>query len=143
LPGQFGPPGWERNSSPGENTLLANVCPATARQFISPANEAISALPHDAPTPDSSPLAAPEGSRWCANFFRLARKMLNPPVNMKMHASENLTRPQFLRMTPSPLLQLLGHNSVSQHDPPAVRAAWLRLYWEIVGKPKRSNHRKH
>jgi len=142
LPGQFGPSGQGSNSSPGENILLANVRPATARQLISPANEAISALPHDVLTPEKSRLAAPEGGLRCANFFRLARKMLNPPLNMKMQTSENLTRPQFLRMTPSPLFQLLGHNSASHHDPPSVRAAWLRLYWEIVGKSKRSNHRK-
>jgi hypothetical protein len=114
-----------------------------ARQLISPANEAISALPNDVPTPSRSRLAALEGDRCCAKFPQLARKMLNARVNMKMHAGENLTRPQFLRMTPSPLLQLLANDSGSQHDPPAVRAAWLRLYWEIVGKPKRNNHRKH
>ena len=68
--------------------------------------------------------------------------MFNTPVNMKMYATESLTRPQFLRMTPSPLLQFLAHNTGSQQDPPAVRAAWLRLYWEIVGKPKRNNQRK-
>jgi len=63
-------------------------------------------------------------------------------AEMKMQASQHLTRPQFLRMTPSPLLQLFANHSAPHQDPPAVRAAWLRLYWEIVGKPKRNNHRK-
>jgi len=138
----LGPSRSGKSSSPCENILAASLFPTTARQLISIANEAISALPHEVSTPAQPCLAAPEGELGCVNFVWLARKMLNALVNMKMHAGENLTRPQFLRITPSPLLQLLGNHSAPHHDPPAVRAAWLRLYWEIVGKPKRSSHRK-
>jgi len=62
---------------------------------------------------------------------------------MKMQASQHLTRPQFLRMTPSPLIQLFPDQHPAHNDPPAVRAAWRRLYWTIVGKPRRSKSRKH
>jgi hypothetical protein len=51
-------------------------------------------------------------------------------------------RPEILRMIPSPLVHLFGDQSSAQNDPPAVRAAWLRLYFEIVRKPRR-NPRKH
>lgn len=61
---------------------------------------------------------------------------------MKMQAIDQLTRPQFLRMTSSPLIQLFSHHQTAQQDPPAVRAAWLRLYWKIVRKPRRASHRK-
>src|SRR5438876_649132 len=61
---------------------------------------------------------------------------------MKMQAIEPLTRPQLLRMTPSPLVHLLSHELGAQQDPPAARAAWLRLYWEIVRKPRRQSQLK-
>ena len=61
---------------------------------------------------------------------------------MKMHATYPLSRGQLLRMSSSPLVQLFPQLSSPHNDPPAVRAAWLRLYWEIVRKPRRSR-RKH
>jgi len=62
---------------------------------------------------------------------------------MKMQAIDQLTKPDFLRMTSSPLIHLFSHELASQQDPPAVRAAWVRLYWKIIRKPKRTSHRKH
>ena len=62
---------------------------------------------------------------------------------MKTQAIDQLTKPQFLRMTPSPLIQLLSHRPAANQDPPAVRAAWVRLYWKIVRKPRRQGQGKH
>jgi len=62
--------------------------------------------------------------------------MLNGALNMKMLASQQLSRPQIPRRIPSPLVHLLSDRG-SHKDPPAVRAAWLRLYWEIMRKPNR------
>ena len=62
---------------------------------------------------------------------------------MKMQIIDQPTQPLFLRMTPSPLLQLLSPRLTANQDPPAVRAAWVRLYWKIVRKPRRHNQGKH
>jgi len=62
---------------------------------------------------------------------------------MKMQAIESLTGPQLMRLSPSPLINLFSHALTSQQDPPAVRAAWVRLYWKIVRKPRRHSSRKH
>ena len=90
----------------------------------------------------------PGASAWkwkksCGKPPWLARKLFNKLVTMKMQAIDQLTRPQFLRMTSSPLIQLFSPESQAQQDPPAVRAAWVRLYWKIVRKPKRQTARKH
>jgi hypothetical protein len=61
---------------------------------------------------------------------------------MKLQAIEDFARPQFLRMTSSPLIQLFSHQLTMHQDPPAVRAAWVRLYKKIVNKPKRQSRRK-
>jgi len=84
-----------------------------------------------------------EKSNTWPRVARLARKLFNPPTKMKMHASQPLTKPQSLRTTPAPLMQLFSTQLAPHADPPAVRAAWLRLFWEIVRKPKRSHHHKH
>jgi hypothetical protein len=75
-------------------------------------------------------------------FAWLARKLFSEALNMKSNTSHLFARPHLLRMTGSPLLQLFPSLAAGQNDPPAVRAAWLRLYWEIVGKPRRSRQRK-
>ena len=62
---------------------------------------------------------------------------------MKMQAIDQLTKPHLLRLTNSPLLHLFSHELAAQQDPPEVRAAWLRLYWKIVRKPRRHSQRKH
>ena len=73
----------------------------------------------------------------------LARKLFTATVNMKMPANSELTRPDLLRFIPSPLVHLFPDKNATHHDPPAVRAAWLRLYCEIIRKPKRASHKKH
>ena len=72
----------------------------------------------------------------------MARDLFNAARNMKSLAVQHLTRPQILRMIPSPLVHLFSHDAPSHKDPPEVRAAWLRLYWEIMRKPKRNALRK-
>ena len=72
----------------------------------------------------------------------MARNLFTAGLNMKMQASEQLTRPHLLRMIPSPLIHLFPQHLAPHNDPPAVRAAWVRLYWKIVTKPKRASQRK-
>jgi len=62
---------------------------------------------------------------------------------MKTIASQELNRPHLPRMISSTLLKLFPQHLAAHQDPPEVRAAWLRLYWKVVRKPKRSATRKH
>ena len=78
-----------------------------------------------------------------ASFAKLARKVFIAAINMKTQTSQQLTRPNLMRLLPSPLINLFPQQLAPHKDPPAVRAAWLRLYWEVVRKPKRNNHRKN
>jgi len=88
-------------------------------------------------------VATPEYAISGCLLPNLARNLFTAAIKMKTFASQELTRPHLLRMIPSPLVQLFPQHLAAHQDPPEVRAAWLRLYWKVVRKPKRNANRKH